>query len=103
MPQAKAKTKPRPRPRRTSASAKRGHDIRRKLYGAEDVDGRMAEIEGESFINTFFDFTHEVCFDQLWGRKGLPDKARSMVTLAIVAAKNEAVGVRRHVGSGMGS
>lgn len=97
MPKAKTKTKTRPRARRTSASAKRGHQIRRKLYGPEDVDGRMAEIEGETFMNTFFDFTHEVCFDQLWGRKGLPDQARSMITLAIVAAKNETAGVRRHV------
>lgn len=83
--------------RRTSASARRGLDIRRALYGREDVDRRTDDIAGDAFMHTFFDFTHEVCFDQLWGRPGLSDKARSMITLAIVAAKNETAGVRRHV------
>lgn len=96
MVKAGSETRPGGR-RRTSASAKRGLEIRRELYGHEDVDRRMAEIAGDEFMNTFFDFTHEVCFDQLWGRKGLSDKSRSMVTLAIVAAKNETAGLRRHI------
>jgi 4-carboxymuconolactone decarboxylase len=97
MVEASSKPQAGTRRRRTSASAKRGLEIRRELYGHEDVDRRMAEIAGDEFMNTFFDFTHEVCFDQLWGRKGLSDKSRSMITLAIVAAKNETAGLRRHV------
>lgn len=94
---AKSKTKSVAGRRKTSSSAKRGLEIRRNLYGREDVDRRMAAIAGDEFMNSFFDFTHEVCFDQLWGREGLNDKSRSMVTLAIVAAKNETAGLRRHV------
>jgi 4-carboxymuconolactone decarboxylase len=84
-----------------SALAKKGLRIRRELIGPENIDAWQAKIAGNDFMKMFFDFTHEFCFGAVWGRPALDYKTRDMLTLAILAAKGQAGGVKRHVRSAL--
>ena len=79
--------------RRMSAMAKKGLEIRRQLRGADEVDSSVAEIAGDDFLSTFFDYTHEACFGAVWGRPGLDYRTRHLLTLAIMAALGQAAGM----------
>lgn len=79
--------------------ARQGYEIRRRIFGAENVDRWHAGVKDDPFLMKFFDFTHEVCFAKLWGRETLDFRTRSMLSLAINAANGAPSAIRRHVRS----
>jgi len=79
--------------RQMSAMARKGLAIRRELRGAQEVDRSMAEIADDEFLSTFFEYTHEACFGAVWGRPGLDTRTRHLLTLTIMAALGQAVGL----------
>jgi 4-carboxymuconolactone decarboxylase len=82
-----------------SELARRGYEIRRQIFGRENVDHWHSKEVDDPFIMMFFDFTHEICFAKLWGRGTIDLRTRSILSLAINAANGAPSAIRRHVRS----
>lgn len=82
-----------------SELARKGYEIRRQIFGKENVDRWHEKEVDDPFIMMFFDFTHEICFAKLWGRGTLDIRTRSILSLAINAANGAPSAIRRHVRS----
>ena len=74
-----------------------GMQVRRELFGEEDVRDWMADTSDDKFMMMFFRTAHAYCFGTVWARPGLGRRQRSMLSLAITAAQNQHGAVRRHV------
>lgn len=79
--------------------AEKGYEIRQSIFGKKDVEEWHSQVADDPFLMQFFDFTHEVCFAQLWGRNTLDLRTRSILSLAINAANGAPSAIRRHVRS----
>jgi len=76
-----------------------GLQTRREVLGDEHVDRAIANAT--EFTATFQDFITRYAWGELWNRPGLSRKARSMVTIAMLAAlgRDEELGL--HVRAGL--
>ncbi|HZO95981.1 MAG TPA: 4-carboxymuconolactone decarboxylase [Gaiellaceae bacterium] len=73
----------------------RGLSIRREVLGADHVD---RAVEGADELTADFqELVTEYCWGAVWGREGLSRRARSLVTLAMLAALNRPSELELHV------
>lgn len=61
----------------------KGLATRRKVLGAEYVDGKLTD--GTDFDAPFQEFITEGAWGSVWSRPNISDRERSMVTLALLA------------------
>jgi 4-carboxymuconolactone decarboxylase len=73
----------------------KGLRIRTTVLGQEYVD--KAVQSADDFNRPFQDLVTEYCWGAVWGRKELPLKTRSMLTLAMIAVLNRPHELRTHV------
>ena len=67
-----------------SAQFEKGLKVRRKVLGADYVDGSLAKAD--DFMMAFQEITTEWCWGYAWTRPGLDHKTRSMLNLAMLTA-----------------
>jgi 4-carboxymuconolactone decarboxylase len=72
----------------------RGLRRRKKIFGAADVEKRMA-ASGE-FGAPLQNIINGYVYGDIWERTGLPDEIRSLVMLGITAANNKPAEFRVH-------
>src|SRR5262249_61109996 len=87
-----AKAKPDPRNKKLYDE---GMKVRKAVLGADYVDNSMASAD--DFMMSFQDVTTENCWGYVWTRPGLPEKTRSMLNLAMLAALNQSPVLKLHV------
>jgi 4-carboxymuconolactone decarboxylase len=73
----------------------KGLKIRRKVLGADYVDGSIAKAD--DFMMAFQRITTEWCWGYAWSRDGLEMKTRSMLNLAMLTALNRPAEIKLHV------
>ena len=78
-----------------SEQFEKGLEIRRKVLGAEYVDGGLAKAD--DFMVDFQKMVTEFCWGDVWTRPGLERKQRSMLNLAFLTALNRPNELRLHV------
>jgi 4-carboxymuconolactone decarboxylase len=78
----------------TSELYARGLRRRKKMFGAADVEKRMA-ASGE-FGAPLQNVINAYVYGDIWERAGLPDDVRSLVMLGITAASNKPAEFRVH-------
>ena len=71
-----------------SEQFQKGLEVRRKVLGAEYVDGGIAKAD--DFMMAFQRITTEWCWGYAWTRDGLDHKTRSMLNLAMLTALEQA-------------
>jgi 4-carboxymuconolactone decarboxylase len=65
------------------------------MWGEEAAEKRTANAP--AFVRPFEDLVTTYCFGDLWNRKGLDRKTRSIVTLAVLTALTKPNQLRVHV------
>ena len=65
-----------------------GRSVRRKVLGKEHVDPQLQNSIGNELLEPFQKFVTEVAWGDVWGRKGLTLKQRSMLTISLLAELN---------------
>lgn len=78
-----------------SSNFDRGLATRRKVLGADYVDGSMAKAN--DFMMAFQELTTEWCWGYVWSRPGLDPKTRSIINIAMLSALNRQAEVRLHL------
>jgi 4-carboxymuconolactone decarboxylase len=73
----------------------KGLEVRRKVLGAEYVDGGIAKAD--DFMMAFQNITTEWCWGYAWTRPGLEHKTRSMLNLAMLTALDKPGELKLHV------
>jgi 4-carboxymuconolactone decarboxylase len=73
----------------------RGLKLRQSMFGSEAVEQRMQSL-GE-FGAPLQNIINAYVYGDVWSRPGLPNKSRSLATLAITAAINRPQEFRVHV------
>lgn len=73
----------------------KGLEVRRKVLGAEYVDGGLAKAD--DFMMAFQNITTEWCWGYAWTRPGLEHKTRSMLNLAMLTALDKPGELKLHV------
>jgi 4-carboxymuconolactone decarboxylase len=73
----------------------KGLEVRRKVLGAEYVDGSLAKAD--DFMMAFQNITTEWCWGYAWTRPGLEHKTRSMLNLAMLTALGKPAELKLHV------
>lgn len=73
----------------------KGLRTRTMVLGQEYVD--RAVKTADDFNRPFQDLVTEYCWGAVWGRDELPHKARSMVTVAMIAVLNRPHELRTHI------
>lgn len=73
----------------------KGLKIRRKVLGADYVDGSLAKAD--DFMMAFQRLTTEWCWGYAWSREGIDHKTRSMLNLAMLTALNRPAEIKLHV------
>lgn len=73
----------------------RGLAVRRKVLGAEYVDGGIARAD--DFMMAFQNITTEMCWGYAWTRPGLDHRTRSMLNLAMLTALGRTPEIKLHV------
>lgn len=73
----------------------KGLRTRTMVLGQEYVD--RAVKTADDFNRPFQDLVTEYCWGAVWGRDELPRKARSMVTVAMIAVLNRPHELRTHI------
>ncbi|POR50967.1 carboxymuconolactone decarboxylase family protein [Bosea psychrotolerans] len=73
----------------------KGLKVRRKVLGAEYVDGSLAKAD--DFMMAFQEITTEWCWGYAWTRPGLEHKTRSMLNLAMLTALGKPAELKLHV------
>jgi 4-carboxymuconolactone decarboxylase len=73
----------------------KGLEVRRKVLGAEYVDGGIAKAD--DFMMAFQHITTEWCWGYAWTRPGLEHKTRSMLNLAMLTALDKPGELKLHV------
>ena len=79
----------------SSGLFERGLEMRRKVLGAEYVDGSLARAD--DFMMAFQNITTEWCWGYAWTRPGLEPRVRSMLNLAMLTALGKAAEIKLHV------
>ena len=74
-----------------------GLNIRRALFGEEEIDGVLARAD--AFDALFNDLTHDFCFGNIWARPTFDRQMRSQLCLAIASATGQTGAVGRHTKS----
>ena len=72
-----------------------GMAARRKVLGDEYVD--KAHSSATSFTKPLQDMVTENCWGEIWAHGILPDKTRSLVTIATLAALKASTELKAHV------
>ncbi len=78
-----------------SEQFEKGLKVRRKVLGADYVDGSIAKAD--DFMMAFQRITTEWCWGYAWTRPGIDHKTRSMLNLAMLTALNRPVEIKLHV------
>lgn len=78
-----------------SEQFEKGLKVRRKVLGAEYVDGSLAKAD--DFMMAFQEITTEWCWGYAWTRPGLEHKTRSMLNLAMLTALGKPAELKLHV------
>lgn len=78
-----------------SAQFEKGLKVRRKVLGADYVDGSLARAD--DFMMAFQEITTEWCWGYAWTRPGLDHKTRSMLNLAMLTALGKPMELKLHV------
>ena len=78
-----------------SEQFEKGLKVRRKVLGAEYVDGSIAKAD--DFMMAFQNITTEWCWGYAWTRPGLDHKTRSMLNLAMLTALCKPAELKLHV------
>jgi len=76
-----------------------GMTARRKVLGDEYVDKAMASAT--EFTKPLQDLVTENCWGEIWVDRVLPDKTRSLVTIATLAALKASTELKAHVRGGL--
>lgn len=77
-----------------------GISIRRKLFGEDRVEAQRKSAE-DPFMRDFYETLNHHCFADTWGRPGIPWKARSMITMAMLVALGKSVELKLHIGTAL--
>lgn len=75
-----------------------GEKVRREVLGDEYVD---AMKPADEFMNTLSTYVTESCWGGAWARPGLDRRARSIVTVAVLAALGRWEELQTHAGGAM--
>ena len=78
-----------------SEQFEKGLKVRRKVLGADYVDGSIAKAD--DFMMAFQEITTEWCWGYAWTRPGLDLKTRSMLNLAMLTALKSPHELKLHV------
>lgn len=78
-----------------SEQFEKGLKVRRKVLGADYVDGSLAKAD--DFMMAFQRITTEWCWGYAWTRPGLDLKTRSMLNLAMLTALSKPTEIKLHV------
>ncbi|MDQ7728255.1 MULTISPECIES: 4-carboxymuconolactone decarboxylase [Halomonadaceae] len=73
----------------------KGLEKRRRVLGAEYVDQSIRNAD--DFTRPLQQLVTEYCWGEVWQRKGLSDRERSMINLAMITALNRPHELRLHV------
>jgi 4-carboxymuconolactone decarboxylase len=77
------------------ATFDRGLEIRKSVLGKEFVEKSFAAAD--DFNRPMQELVTEYCWGAVWGREGLPKKARSMLNLCMLSALNRPHELKVHV------
>ena len=72
-----------------------GRQIIRELVGDETLAANDAKRN--HFNAVFQDYAEDVCFGQVWARKGIDRKQRSILNIAMLTALNRPAQLRSHL------
>jgi 4-carboxymuconolactone decarboxylase len=72
-----------------------GRRMRIEVYGEEFVKATDAKADG--FLKAYYDAADEFCYGTIWTRPKLPARTRSLIALAITAAKSQTHAVKQQV------
>ena len=78
-----------------SEKYKKGMELRRKVLGDEYVD--TAIDSSTEFTKPLQDLVTENCWGEIWTKKAIPTKTRSLITIAILTALKAQEEVKIHV------
>ncbi len=73
----------------------KGLAVRRKVLGADYVDGGIARAD--DFMMAFQNITTEMCWGYVWTRPGLDHRTRSLLNLAMLTALGKTPEIKLHV------
>ena len=73
----------------------KGMHVRREVLGDEYVDKALATAT--DFTQPLQDLVTENCWGEIWTRKVIPNKTRSLITIATLAALKAPVELKAHV------
>ncbi len=74
---------------------KQGMDVRRRVLGDEYVNRSLNSAT--DFTRAMQDMVTENCWGQQWATGVIPDKTRSLVTIAILASLRASTEIKTHV------
>ena len=78
-----------------SEKYKKGMELRREVLGDEYVD---TAINGSTeFTKPLQDLVTENCWGEIWTKKAIPKKTRSLITIGIISALKAPAEVKLHV------
>ena len=80
---------------RNTALYKRGMKTRQEVLGAQRESERMSQED--AFSMPLRDFTTRYVWGEVWSRKGLPRKTRSLLNLGILTALRNEAELKSHV------
>lgn len=85
----------------TAELFERGLEIRRKVLGADYVDGSLGRAD--DFMMAFQNVTTEMCWGYVWTRPGLDHRTRSLLNLAMLTALCKTPELKLHVKGALGN
>ncbi len=72
-----------------------GRQIIREMTSAEYLENK--DKKRNDFNAVIHEYAEEVCFGQVWARKGIDRKLRSIITIAMLTALNRPAQLRNHL------
>ncbi len=72
-----------------------GRNLRTQIEGEESV--KAADAKNDAFLKLYYDAHEEFCLGSIWTRPSLSIRIRSVLALALTAAKNQTSAVTQHV------
>ncbi len=79
----------------SSAKYEKGMAVRRRVLGDEYVDKAINSVT--DFNRPLQDLLTENCWGEIWTRKAIPNKTRSLITIAMLAALKAPTELKAHV------
>jgi 4-carboxymuconolactone decarboxylase len=74
---------------------RKGMKVRKEVLGAAHV--QRAEARKNAFTDEFQDLITRYAWGEIWTRRGLPKKTRSMITIAMMVALNRTEELKLHL------